>query len=315
MATTTLGEAEGVEFERLTLFSNVLRVEVIPELGAKISSLWLPDLEEELLQAPLSPYAARTRTMAFEEGDASGIDECIPTVSGCQIGGNLLPDHGDFWRVPFRHWREGEDVVLEADGFSLPLRFSKRLALRENRLSLAYVLRNTGEAPIEFLWSAHPGFAVEAGDKIVLPGSIPEVTVWYSAKSRLGGPGRAHSWPHTRDEHGETIDLSIAGGPEDGVGDKLFAIAPVEGWIALERRRLGRRIEISFDPIQNPYVGLWLAYGGWPDEKGKRQHCVALEPCTAPVDSLATALERGIGRTLAPGAAWSWKIEVHIVSA
>jgi len=304
-----------MEFERLTLGSDALRVEVLPELGAKISSLWLPDLQEELLQAPLHPYAARDRTMGFEAGDASGIDECIPTVSGCEIGSTVFPDHGDFWRIPFRSRREGEELVLEAEGFSLPLHFEKRLSLHGSRLTIGYVLRNTGPAPVSFLWSAHPGFAAEEGDTIVLPPSVAEVTVWYSANSRLGAPGRAHSWPHTRDQHGETIDLGLAGGAADGVGDKLFATAPPEGWVAIERRRLRRRINVHFDPVQNPYVGLWLAYGGWPDGQTRRQHCVALEPCTAPADSLATAVERGWDRTLAPGAQWDWKMEIEIIAA
>jgi galactose mutarotase-like enzyme len=303
-----------MDFERLTLVSDALRVEVLPELGAKISSLWLPDLREELLQAPLRPYAVRDRTMAFEEGDASGIDECIPTVSGCEVESIVLPDHGDFWRIPFRHRRDGDELVLDADGFSLPLSFEKRLSLRGSRLTMKYALRNTGETPVEFLWSAHPGFAVEAGDKVVLPPSVAEVAVWYSANSRLGAPGRAHSWPHTRDEYGATIDLSLAGGPDDKVGDKLFASAPPEGWIAIDRHRLHRQIKVHFDPTQNPYVGLWLAYGGWPDGQAQRQHCIALEPCTAPADSLATAIERGSARMLGPRAKWDWKIEIEIVS-
>lgn len=303
-----------MDFQRLALVSDDLRVEVIPELGAKISSLWLPDLQEELLQAPLRPYASRDRTMAFDAGDASGIDECIPTVSGCEIGSTMLPDHGDFWRVPFRCRRDGDELVLDAEGFSLPLHFEKRLSLHGNRLTMAYTLRNTGETSVQYLWSAHPGFAVEAGDTVVLPESLPEVTVWYSAKSRLGASGRAHSWPHTRDENGATIDLSLVGGPEDGVGDKLFASAPPEGWVGIRRQRLQREIKVRFDPVQNPYLGLWLAYGGWPDGQGQRQHCVALEPCTAPVDSLATAVERGSARTLAAGAKSEWKIVIEIVS-
>ena len=267
------------------------------------------------MQAPLRPYAARNRTMAFEAGDASGIDECIPTVSGCEIESAIFPDHGDFWRIPFRHRRDGDELVLDADGFSLPLHFEKRLSLRANRLTMAYVLCNTGETPVPFLWSAHPGFAVEAGDRVVLPPSMAEVTVWYSANSRLGAPGRAHSWPYTRDKHGDTIDLSLAGGAADGVGDKLFASAPPEGWIAIDRHRLRRQIRVHFDPVQNPYVGLWLAYGGWPEGQAQRQHCIALEPCTAPVDSLATAIERGRSQTLAAGAKWKWKIEIEILAA
>ena len=191
----------------------------------------------------------------------------------------------------------------------------RRLRLEGNRLTLAYSLSNIGSADAPFLWSAHPGFAVEAGDAIALPGSVRQVTVWHSGNGRLGERDRAHSWPHTIDQEGRSVDLSAVGGPNDGVGDKVFANAPPEGWIALERRRIRRRIETRFDPSAIPYFGLWMAYGGWPDAPGARQHCVALEPCTAPADSLATAIDRGWARTLAAGAGWAWEIEFRVIPA
>ncbi len=305
--------------ERLSLSNNCLHVEVLPAYGAKIASLRVLPEQEELLQMPLRPYASRTRTMAFEDGDASGIDECIPTVSGCTVatdrGDLTLPDHGDFWRVPFRHWRDGDELVLEADGFSLPLRFQKRLGLDGTRLRISYRLENTGAEAVPYLWSAHPGFAVDAGDRIHLPSTIGEVAVWYSAGSRLGGPGTVHAWPRTLTPEGRPLDLSVAGEPDAGAGDKLFAVDVTEGWAALERRRLQRRVEVRFDPVAMPHLGLWLAYGGWPAGRVERQHCIALEPCTAPADSLATAIERGYARTLAAGGVAEWHIEIHVVPA
>jgi galactose mutarotase-like enzyme len=313
------GEAVAMGIEKQTLRSDSLRVEVLPELGAKISSVRvLPD-EQELLQQPLKACAARTRTMAFEDGDASGIDECIPTVSGCAIptehGEFALPDHGDFWRIPFACRREGEELALEAEGFSLPLRFEKRIGLKDNVLRLGYRLENIGTGEVPFLWSAHPGFAVDAGDRIVLPDSVGEITVWHSGGSRLGEPGRVHSWPRTTDSSGRSVDLSVVGGVEEGVGDKIFARSPTEGWVALDRRKIGCRVEMRFDPAQAPALGLWLAYGGWPAGRTKRQHCVALEPCTAPADSLATAIERGWARTLAAGGSWNWSVEIRVIPA
>jgi galactose mutarotase-like enzyme len=303
--------------ERQVLSSGSLRVEVLPELGAKISSLRILPEGEELLQQSLLPYAARSRNMAFEDGDASGIDECIPTVSGCEIDGDKgrlsVPDHGDFWRIPFAWQWEGTELVLEATGFTLPLRFEKRIRLEGNRILLSYRLENTGGVSVPFLWSAHPGFAVDEGDRVHLPASVKNTTVWYSGQSRLGSSGSRHPWPLTIGSDGKQIDLSLAGGPDDGVGDKLFADAPKEGWVALERRRVGCRIEVLFDPVHAPFVGLWLAYGGWPEGRAVRQHCVALEPCTAPVDSLAAAMEQGSSRHLAPGVTTEWKMEIHVI--
>jgi len=47
--------------------------------------------------------ASRTRTMAFDSSDASGWDECLPSVAACRVkteaGVAEIPDHGDLWRV------------------------------------------------------------------------------------------------------------------------------------------------------------------------------------------------------------------------
>ena len=53
-------------------------------------------------------------------------------------------------------------------------------------------------------------------------------------------------------------------GSEAGVGDKLYAPAPGEGWAALERRSRGVRLEVRFDPNVLPWLGAvallrWLA--------------------------------------------------------
>ena len=87
----------------------------------------------------------------------------------------------------------------------------------------------------------------------------------------------------------------MAGNVSDNIGDKIYAAAPPEGWCAIERRSAGLRVQVEFDPSLSPFLGLWLCYGGWPEGHPKRQYCVALEPCTAPVDSLATAMARRMG--------------------
>jgi hypothetical protein len=301
----------------IILVSDHLRAEILPSMGGKIGSIRALPEDEELLQQPLVPYVPRTRTMAFEDGEASGYDECVPSVSGCDIEGESvaisIPDHGDFWRLPFDVLEaDANHVVLEATGFSLPLRFRKTVQLEGSKLLLSYELQNMGGFPVNYLWSAHPGFAVEAGDRVVLPGSVDRVTVEWSAGGRLGAQGGIHSWPKTQTNAGRPTDLSVVGTVEEKVGDKLFASAPVEGWCALDRIRLGRRIEMHFDPRQAPYLGLWLAYAGWPEDRSPKQFCVALEPCTAPTDSLAVSIRRGWATLLTPQAINRWQVEVLV---
>ena len=71
--------------------------------------------------------------MSFDAGDASGWDECLPSVAGCTVetvaGMAEIPDHGDLWRVEWQSKeqgsgvrdRESKSVALRGECFSLPL--------------------------------------------------------------------------------------------------------------------------------------------------------------------------------------------------
>lgn len=298
----------------LTMQTDTLRATVLPALGGKIASLLWRSSGVELLQQPLAPYAPRTLTMGFNESDASGIDECLPSVAECEVYAKgrtvRIPDHGDFWRLPWEYQQEGNTVRMAATGVSLRLRFERTLRLEGGTLEIVYRVTNVGEEPVEYGWSAHPLFAVERGDRVSLPGSVTEVQV--EGSGRLGPKGTIHAWPRTRTAQGEAIDLSVTGGIDDGIGDKLFTMSPAEGWAALERVRAGLRVEVQFDAERSPWLGLWLCYGGWPEGKASRQQCVALEPCTAPVDSLAEAMAVGQGRRLEPGKSDEWPMRVRV---
>jgi galactose mutarotase-like enzyme len=78
----------------------------------------------------------------------------------------------------------------------------------------------------------------------------------------------------------------------------------------LERPSAGVRIRVTFDTVATPYLGLWICYGGWPERPGPKQMCVAMEPATAPVDSLA--IPGPWSRALEPGDCFSWPMEVEI---
>ena len=135
-----------------------------------------------------------------------------------------------------------------------------------------------------------------------MPGSIHSLRLEGLAGSASVRTAIRSTWPIAKLAGGGKTDLSIAQSPDSGIGDKLFA-GPLNGsrigapWSG---HRHGLRINVQFDTAATPYLGLWICYGGWPDRPGPKQTCVAMEPATAPVDSLA---ETGPwSRELAPGA-------------
>jgi hypothetical protein len=92
------------------------------------------------------------------------------------------------------------------------------------------------------------------------------------AAARLGKGGDSVSWPLAQLASGGKTDLSVVQGADSGIGDKLFAgplQAATENWCALERPGAGLRIKVGFDPAENPYLGLWICYGGWPERPGQ----------------------------------------------
>ena len=305
--------------ENVVIRAGACTLALIPSLGGKLASLRVGS--DELLQSPIHPYAARTRTMGFQEADASGWDECLPSVAECSLeteaGTASVPDHGDLWRVPWQVLDASDDsATLRANCFSLPLQLTRSVILSESptgwRLQLLYSLTNLGAYNVPWSWAAHPLFVADQGDRIFLPESIQTLRVEGSGANRLGVNGDTVAWPLARTAAGAKADLSIAPSSDSGFGDKLFTgqLSPSDNWAALERKRLGLRLTVKFDPSLTPYLGLWLCYGGWPGGQGKQQVCVALEPTTAPVDSLATP--GPWSRSLEPGETVTWPMELHI---
>lgn len=309
----TDGGAATQETVNVLIRAGDCHVTLLPAFGGKIASIKIKG--QELLQAPLRTPAPRTHSMSFDAGDASGWDECLPSVAQCEVKGAFgtasIPDHGDLWRVPWQHVEsDSNSVTLRGECFSLPLELVRTAQIAETksgwRLTTDYTLTNLGNDEIPWSWAAHPLFAAAEGDQILLPGSITELCVEGSGGNRLGPQGATVHWPVTLLANGSHADLSIAQAPDSNIGDKVFSrrLTQNENWCALARPSAGLRIKVQFEPEATPYLGLWLCYGGWPDGPGPKQVCVAMEPATAPCDSLAQT--GPWSRTLAPGASFSW---------
>lgn len=316
MADKNFGEEENV-----LIRAGNCSVTILPRLGGKVASIRFHN--HELLQTPLHPYALRNRTMGFNEGDASGWDECLPSVAGCTVqtavGPATIPDHGDVWRVEWQTVARTENsVTLRGEGFSLPLALERKLTLTETakgcRIDAEYKVTNTGTAATPWSWSAHPGYAAEEGDILHLPDSIKALKIEWTRNDRLDNSNGTAAWPLAKLTAGGETDLRISAPTHSGVGDKLFAgpLAPQENWVALERPKAGVRLRIGFDPAATPYLGLWICQDGYPEDGGLLQHCVAMEPCTAPVDSLA--ITGPWSRVLQPGESFSWPMSVELDS-
>src|ERR1700761_1394418 len=116
--------------DSITLRNRQLQIQVVPCEGARISSLknlvsgteFLFQQTRPSLKKPPSVFAD------FFTGACAGIEECLPTLarSSDDTEGGAVPDHGDFWQLPWLvEALTSETVVLSARGFSRPLLFQK----------------------------------------------------------------------------------------------------------------------------------------------------------------------------------------------
>jgi len=85
------------------------------------------------------------------------------------------------------------------------------------------------------------------------------------------------------------------------------------GRCGLFRCNHAQGVIVSFDPLQLPFLGVWLCFGGWPVTGPEpKQVAVALEPTTAPCNTLSDAERAGLAVHLAPEETYAWSIKVDV---
>jgi galactose mutarotase-like enzyme len=194
-------------------------------------------------------------------------------------------------------------------GFSRALRFSKELSLKDDTLSIAYRTENIGSAVQSFLYACHPLFAVSAGDLIVLPTEVRELRLDYSRGNRMGSAGTTITWPESQ----SGVRLDVAGSPDSGTAEMFYTARLSQGCCGIYRSATRQTLDVWFDTQRLPYLGIWLCYGGWPDDgPGPRQYAVALEPTTSACNTLSAAERSGSAVTLDPGSTFDWEIRFSI---
>ena len=304
------------------MHNGLVRLTLVPELGGKITSLVrLESGCEYLLQPSNAERAYQQRSFAdkFENYEPCGFDECLPTVAECSYAeepflAKHLPDHGDVWALPASAEIVGDQICLTTLLKSLPLRFTKRVHLKENTVRLDYEATNESQSTVKFLWSAHPLLRVEPEAEIILPVDVNEVEVGWSKDERLGKPGDRCTWPNAVERSGRAVEINKVGSPTQATAEKLFTPGLSEGACGLFQRRENESISFRFDPALIPYLGIWICQGGWPARGAFKQFAVALEPCLGRPDSLAESTKRDDCAMLGANETRRWWMEIEVSS-
>ena len=124
-------------------------MELRPDRGGRITSLRLDG--EELLDQGIG--VDQPTAEGFVEGGAFGWDEMVPNLEPTDV----LPDHGEAWRLPWDVLGEGR---MRCSGRLVPWQLERQIELGES-VEVSYLYTNAGSKPHDAFWCAHPLFKYE----------------------------------------------------------------------------------------------------------------------------------------------------------
>jgi len=297
-----------------------LEAVAVPAVGMKLTNLRRPRGREWLWRNDQIPLARPRPDASFiESADSGGWDECFPTVGpspipGAPPGAPSLPDHGELWGAPWTSsvYEHAGGVTLAAfmRGHLLPYEFHREVTLDpgEPVMRLRYRVRNTGDSPFPWIWSAHSLFNVQPGSTLELP-SVHQVRLDAVHGLPELSRGDIVSWP---DAFGGGGGFTF---PGDGAwAVKLFADVGRSGRMVLTDPRRSERLEMLVHPEEVPQVGIWINNRGWAPAGRRPYYNLGLEPAIGAPDRLDEAVrDWGTAQTLAPGQERSWEVEVRLL--
>ncbi len=299
------------------LENDTLQTVIVPEIGAKIVSLFDERNQLEWLAGPGDrplrpvPYGA-----TFTDQDMSGWDEMFPTIIACDYPGQgdrhgvSLPDHGEVWALPWSldAAHDGR-LSFSVEGRALPYRLTRIADYSDaDTLRLRYQLSNLGTQPMPYLWAAHPQFACDKGADIVLPAQVTSV---FNAIDQLWGWGPSETlmnWPTTSVTDGTEVRLDQIGAPSLNRARKFFVLPEVQvGWAGLIRQPSRDWLRMQWDAHRVPYLGVWVDEGALNPES-----VAAPEPMTGFYDSLMVAYSKQRVALIEPGDTHRWTLTVRV---
>ncbi|MGH9342993.1 MAG: hypothetical protein ACRD19_04450 [Terriglobia bacterium] len=186
-------------FASYILSNSALKIEVVPQLGAKIVSLQRVETGREWMWRPQpdSPLFSNAVGDKFEASPLVGGDECFPTIGPCVWKGRSLPDHGELWTSPWNldpATLSGSCIRTSVRLPISPFMFERTIFLQEDEARFEYAVKSYSSVPERFLWAFHPLLAIESGDRLELSPDINQVQVG-AVKGFPDETAKSWSWP------------------------------------------------------------------------------------------------------------------------
>jgi hypothetical protein len=278
-----------------------LCLDVLPELGAKIYNfVHKPSGRNLLWHNPRLAPGAVAYGAGFDDNWCGGWDELLPNDLPCPApGGDLLPDHGEFWSQK-ADWQVVSataascEVRFSMDGRVQPTRFEKTILLTagEPFARIRYSFSNRGAVGFPALWNIHPALAIGPQTWLDVPAGHGLTDPWW--EDRFNG-NTAFEWPYAVERSGEKVDLRCVQPPEKASADMHYLTGVHAGWYAVTDRAAGVGFALRFPQAVFPHVWLFRTFGGW-----RGLNTLILEASTGYPCDLEVAARNGSCKMMAP---------------
>ncbi|MCS7033876.1 MAG: DUF5107 domain-containing protein [Phycisphaerae bacterium] len=283
--------------------NDVLRLEVWPKLGGKVSSVVdKTDGFELLFNFPAEIPEDSMYGRPYENTWYAGWDECFPAVGvGHYVGHPYdqipIPDHGEVYAIPTTSVPVKDGITSVWHGLRFGYRLTRRLTLTSEGLRAAYSLTNLAPFEFRFVWAQHALMSMDSPVEFELPSGSP--MRWSHS------PGKDVQQPFTWPRISDQIDLSTSDRLPSNGGWKVFALEPIRSAATIRYPKRGRKLQMRYQGAGlEAFWGLWINTGAW-----NHQRHFAMEPTTGRFDQLDRAVQDGSAGRVGPGASIEWQVD------
>ena len=297
--------------ESVVLENAFLRAVVMPSRGGKITSLRYKQNQFELLfQNPKSMFSHAPLYADFSKFEACGFDDAFPCIDEeeLDVGGQKVryPDHGEIWTADFDYFLKDEKLFLSYQSGILNYKYRKVVYLNFNSLVFEYQIQNSGDVSFPCIWTAHCLVRCEpdmvfihprgtSTIEMVLDSLLPDTT------------GKKSRFPHDVVEN-QVVDFTGLIKTNKKYMRKYYIADKVkEGCCGYEYPSQNMRVELFFDHMALPYLGLWVSSGGF-----RGDYNCAFEPSSGYYDKISIARDRKRLDYLEPGEIKKFSLRVKL---
>lgn len=272
-------------------------IECLPEDGARISVLKYAG--NNLLTPSISSFRKPENDYGeYELRPVYGYDDCFPTVERCIYPESKIEcrDHGELY---IQNWEVKKDISGLTCSTICPkheVLFFRRLEFAGNKLTWYFEVKNRSDKTFPFLHVMH---ALMQPEKII----DVEVPEFVKVFDEIGSADVYLK--DSKDINDHLLNL--------GKGKyKMLILSEVKhGNIRLVFKD-GITLEIEYDPVIFPSLGIWWNNGWYPEEEGLRRTECAFEPIPGTCSNLEESFNDGIYLKVDPLKTWDWEISWSI---